>query len=1082
MTERQRNGRAILRAALAEYELSLLEKYPPENVSAEYSDEYKRNIDALIIKSRESEQKPKKRASLSFLRPVAIAAAALAIVIAFYATIAAVKEPVVEFLIDVYHSFVSNIWRGDDGDITDNHGTTTGTTAPLPDEPDIPEDIDANVSYGCDNGGFYNIKEYLNETGSIDIIQIQRLCSPGIWENDIIIHPEYDGEGEFEKAYIYDVSAPHKGKRTVSYTLFPLVNEEYDYKILNEYGRAQFYLKITENKSQNTVKTEIFDTAKRLKQKTEEEYYKNGKIKTRKSYYTHGSIMALLMYETKYNQDGNFEECLAYEQDSRTATKYSAKYNSLGTISEYIISNVFEPEDFEMKMSSYKFGADGRITEHDGIRYNYGSNGALKNIYGIYTEYTFNDKGFIIQDNYTNDSGFSTAKYVTYTYDQMNRIRSVTTTEKSFTEGTSTTSVSYIYNDDGSAIIYYKNKIGVTNRKVFTNKYGQPILDESYSSYDKLSGHTTYEYDEYGNLLDKREYSYEELKYQYLYEYDKYGDLIKETKVWISNGNILKQNTFYEYFANGELKLITTYDYWGVKSKVTEYYEDGSYKYTNYSSIDGRFINSNKYNRFGENTESVYAENGVEERNVYEYFENGREKKHFFYRNGVFQFGEEYDKNGNVIKTYEADDMGKIVCVESIKDKDGYLVRENIYENDIFVAYTLYEYFKNPKRTPVPVERILKYSANGELINYSEYKELEYDFFGTPNVNYVLVKEETYENGKIVAYKYFKYEEFTGNGKPVSHITKDGDKTSEAVYDENGNIFEEKFFENGVLVSLREQYNESSDWYFLTLYGENGLAVSKTLYDPHSEGIDVEGYELYEYYESGKLHFRKWFYTGYGKEYYLNNLYEYDESGYLVKEDQYTYNYEKLSRQYTYYYDDAGNKIQETFKSYWLEEGFEGRVSVNDTYYTYDENGILTEKADYYNNELSSREVYISIFYDNGQLKEYTQYGYNKYNQLSSTHITTYDEYGNELRDFFESIHAEDNSIIFSRETVHTYVELNGKKLLLEKVTTEKGVVTSMDKYQYHPNGQMSIWERYAWGKLIEEVRYDENGNRIFNW
>ena len=130
-----------------------------------------------------------------------------------------------------------------------------------------------------------------------------------------------------------------------------------------------------------------------------------------------------------------------------------------------------------------------------------------------------------------------------------------------------------------------------------------------------------------------------------------------------------------------------------------------------------------------------------------------------------------------------------------------------------------------------------------------------------------------------------------------------------------------------MLVSLRKQYNESSDWYFLTLYGENGLAVSKTLYDPHSEGIDVEGYELYEYYESGKLHFRKWFYTGYGKEYYLNNLYEYDESGYLVKEDQYTYNYEKLYRQYTYYYDDAGNKIQETFKSYWLEEGFEGRVS-----------------------------------------------------------------------------------------------------------------------------------------------------------
>ncbi|MBQ8862203.1 MAG: hypothetical protein IJ021_05640, partial [Clostridia bacterium] len=103
-------------------------------------------------------------------------------------------------------------------------------------------------------------------------------------------------------------------------------------------------------------------------------------------------------------------------------------------------------------------------------------------------------------------------------------------------------------------------------------------------------------------------------------------------------------------------------------------------------------------------------------------------------------------------------------------------------------------------------------------------------------------------------------------------------------------------------------------------------------------------------------------------------------------------------------------------------------------------------------------------------------------NQLSSTHITTYDEYGNELRDFFESIHAEDNSIIFSRETVHTYVELNGKKLLLEKVTTEKGVVTSMDKYQYHPNGQMSIWERYAWGDLIEEIRYDEDGNRIFNW
>ncbi|MBQ8404436.1 MAG: hypothetical protein IJX55_08460 [Clostridia bacterium] len=1070
MNERMKNGRAILKQALAEYELSFLEKYPPEDVNVEYSEEYKRDISLLIAKTRESAPKPKKTRKI-FVRPLAYIAAALAIIISLSAAVYSVREPVAEFLIEVYKSIVSSFWNGDGEMPANGTSGSTNITTTAPNVPDIPEELLEKVRYDCGENGLYAVKEFYNDAGQLEFIYIDGIdASIGTWERDIIIENVLDDSGNITKSYIYDVSAPHKGERTVCYTLLPLENPKYNYEILNEQEKTQFYIKETEDVFGNVVKSELFDRNGRVKQAEEAEYYEDGTIKSRRSFYANGKLMS----EAEYDENGNFIKCDFYEKEEYVSAKWSAKYHSAGEIAEYQAVAAYK-DGGEGVPNVYKFDTDGKIVENGAAKYNYGGAGELKSISEYYTQYTFDEKGFLVKYDYTNNGGFSTEKHIVYTYNQQNLLTSVTTTEKAYNTSVSTTSVSYIYNDDGSTEVYYKNKIGRVNRQVFTDIYGRTIRDESYENGER-TGYDTYTYDEYNNVIKKQEYSYEAINYEYLYEYDENGDLVKETKVWHTEGTSASEYTLYEYFDNGEVKHTVSYDYWGYKSKEREYYADGGYKVINYSGIEGAFHDSHTYDRYGNCIETVYMEGGVERRSVYEFFENGKEKKRFLYLDGVLEFGEEYNENGVVIKKYALNEAGKIVCTEYIKDENGTLVSEKIYENNVFVSYRFYKYFEMAPITPKPLKSISEYNTKGELIHYSEYMELKYILYGNPDTEYVLVKEETYENGEIVAYKYIEYEENTGNGKPVSHITKDGNKTSEAVYDEHGNILEEKFYENGMIVSLREICEWNSNQHFITLYDENGLAISKTLYYSNDDGAEIDRYELYEYYESGKLHFTKSYYPGYGDEYYLRYLYEYDESGYLAKEDQYTYNYEKLSRQYTYYYDAAGNKIRETFKSFHNDI-----ASESDVYYTYDENGLLTDKSRYSGDILFGRESY--KYHANGKVKE--EYYYSFYNGDEKTYterFTYYDEYGNTLRSYSAKIKVADKSIITSSEILYTYVDFNGEKLLLEKVTTSDGVVTERDKYQYHSNGQISIWERYARGELIEEIRYDEDGNRIFNW
>lgn len=106
MTDKELSGRNRLKEAMKLSDQTYLDKYPPIENEVKYSEKYLKYIDRLIKQTKS----PFYKYFNTFGKRVAGIAAAMLIAFSCAMTVKAVREPVVEFITNVYEKFVEIIF------------------------------------------------------------------------------------------------------------------------------------------------------------------------------------------------------------------------------------------------------------------------------------------------------------------------------------------------------------------------------------------------------------------------------------------------------------------------------------------------------------------------------------------------------------------------------------------------------------------------------------------------------------------------------------------------------------------------------------------------------------------------------------------------------------------------------------------------------------------------------------------------------------------------------------------------------------------------------------------------------------
>ena len=110
MTEKEESGRKKLINALKEYELSFEEKYPPEDIEIEFSEQYNKYMENLLAGKIPAPKKRKNR----FCKRIAACAAVVLLLFGGSMTVKAFREPVTEFFTNVYEKIIEIFFQDDD--------------------------------------------------------------------------------------------------------------------------------------------------------------------------------------------------------------------------------------------------------------------------------------------------------------------------------------------------------------------------------------------------------------------------------------------------------------------------------------------------------------------------------------------------------------------------------------------------------------------------------------------------------------------------------------------------------------------------------------------------------------------------------------------------------------------------------------------------------------------------------------------------------------------------------------------------------------------------------------------------------
>ena len=928
------------------------------------------------------------------------------------------------------------------------HGTqnsaassTAATTAPTVSArpslyPDKPEGLEERIQYEYTDEGLYIVKAYFDGKGNPVEEHYYTIDSElGVLCCEIISYNSFDERGDLVFSEGHYVKNPYHSVKESVLTVKELDGIEYSYSVTDEYGNILMYIKVTEDSYGRSVKEEYYGMSGRLIRTEETEYHANGNVSLHKSVSASGKTLFICEYDEK----GNFTKCVSYRNNGNVKAETSAEYHENGALSKYKVVSYSESGGVS-GVSTTEFFDDGRISSAPGRGYAYRQDGTLAMVTKNLTDrYSYDIKGYLVKYDGRINGQVGTSLNISYTYNESGALTSVVSRSH---QSEYNYSVKYTYRKDGSLKIARTNQYGIENHVVYTDERCRTILEETHNN-ERRTKYYVYEYDSYNNIKRIRFYEDDVIAFETEYGYNKHGDLIREHTVDYYMLSVASTETVnHEYYSDGELRLTVKYNDEGYKTYEREYFKDGGYMYSEYD-FHGNVSRAETFDKNGNNTRSVAEENGATVTINRKFYENGRKKSEFAYRDGVLESGYEYSENGGTVREYRTDENGDVIAIQTIRE-GGLVVKINKWKNGEFAGYTDYTYFEKYPGYPVPVQYEKGYDADGVMTYYLERAVFAYPAGDTFYHDALVIKEEWYEDGKTVGYRYadyiiymernsIAYEEILDGGVLCKKTYTYESRPVENADDDRVTVCREEKYRDGELISLVIIESFDSGRIVEFIYGTDGKLYEKRYY--YGEGM-LSDYVLYEYHENGALRAEK----GYRSNGLPTYEAAYSERGIITLKNTFFYSSVlEVCREKTEYYDEEGRIIRELDR--------DGSSSIADTLYSYDDRGNLVK---------SEKTA-------DGVLKERITYEYDGMNNMTRN---------------YKEIYGSSGSAPLTEE--YTY-EYNGKGQLVRETHAQSGLnyVTS-EYYEYHENGKMSLHYHFFDDVIAWYEFFDEDGNRIY--
>jgi antitoxin component YwqK of YwqJK toxin-antitoxin module len=969
------------------------------------------------------------------------------------------------------------------------------------------------IYYDYSADGFSAVKHYLDKNGNVIEEHLYGIDETlGILAPTAIATNTHGEDGKIAESKCRYLNHALNAQPERLMTLTSSDNQLYDYRVINASGATLMYVCETTDANGNPTKTDYYTPGGRLTLTSNDTYRENGTRLCSEAYDAEGTKL----YSCKYNENGSFTEAEVF--DGVETVKVSAEYYENGFIKSYTEKKLDKAGGYVYAPFTVDFNEKGNVTKYKDTNVYYDATGEkLTAISTRKFDYTVDENGRITEKNSKPNTANPTKTL--YTYDEKGRM----TSEKTSNKGVTVSSKTYTWNSDGTYDVAIRNN-GVLDQITKFNASGLPTRADNYQS-GKVIYYTESKYDASDRLVKAEYYLNGNLKGSLSYEYNVHGDVTVEKK----SGSYGFAHNEYEYDETGKLTLATIYSQSGTKSQSTEYLPDGSQCVTKYDGIggytattvndkgvitkyevlenrvkttvfyeyhsngnkklerieqDGKLSSETLYREDGKPTQiTAIDENGDHYKATYEYHSNGKEKYVATYKNGILFSAGKYNSAGNVEELTVTDENGNL-SVSKYTRENGIPTRIDVYTEGKLTAYTLIEYFTYKNDQENNVKSIRTYDEDGLIALNMEYEDI-YVYYKHV---YVLVKEEVFQGGELIAYSYIEYDKESGN--PVSSKEALGSLYIETTYSTKtyGYIIEQKKYSDGVLVSIYgcESPNVVPPTYIETFYGADGKITHVYEYASHSEEPKVVKEYVYEYLENGNYRIASYFMRDNVK--CIGNVKEYRPDGTLAYGEYYSY-YTSYTQYYSkefIYYNEKElpvRSLQYTGDGKYLEEenlneyGSNNKV-IKHTRIVYrnnevdqimitecDENGKMTYSSHEFKDGRKS-ETFIT--YDkNGDVTERKDF---KNGELSSHYLKEFDENGNVIRIY-------DKTEYRTKETIKTY---NSENLVKEIFEYENDALVKRIAYEYHTNGQMSSVISYdAAGNVINKTFYDEDGNYL---
>ncbi|GFP75392.1 DUF6531 domain-containing protein [Clostridium fungisolvens] len=672
-------------------------------------------------------------------------------------------------------------------------------------------------------------------------------------------------------------------------------------------------------------------------------------------------------YSYEYDDNGNK---IAEVDGDGNKTTYT--YDNLNRVSSVVDANGNKTE--------YQYDNSGKVTKisyTDGSakEYLYDSNGNLVsevNENGDKTSYSYNAMGKLQEQ--VDPEGAATK----YNYDPMGNINNIIKADGS--------SKSFVYNDlnklqestdeENNKLTYEYdsngNVISVTDKNSNVTKYSYDALNRVTSVIDAKGNETKYEYRYDGKISKVIDAKNGEI----LYSYDSVGQLI-------SIKNQIGAEKKIEYNLNGlPVKITdfngteTKYEYNNIDKVSKVINADGSIEELQYDA-NGNLLTDK--NAKGDTIKYIYdsrnrlieVDNALGSKKKYEYYNDGKVKtlidekgnRTSYKYDGNGKIKEVIDANGNSTK-YQYDNVGNLIQTNqnkglSAKDTDNLKEIVNKYKYD--KRGLLIEELN-------PLNQVTSYSydKNGKLISKTnnDGTNVKYEFDALNNLT-----SEIYSDGKTVSYEYnnlgqlVKMKDWNGEtnytldplgrivktidpkGKEISYDWNNADKLNSLKYSDGTSVNYQYDVMNR-LTKVTDSQNKETQYKYDAVGNvieealPNGISTTN-VYDPlnrvtNSKSIDpksklVEQFS-YTYDEVGnKLSEIKegkniLGFNGYNEG---ETKYKYDNLNQLIEVD----NPDKTSEKYIY--DTLGNRVK--------KENYIVGKYVSSIDYKYDEANKITE-------------------------------------------------------------------------------------------------------------------------------------------